>query len=116
MSNVPDLMHANCLGISQCPLGSVTYDLFRALGGTWEREKMAHACGLIENMTKLLAKDLDLESPFHTLTIGMFRTQKSKPKMRLKATQARRYLQIVWRMLQRFPARKRVRGDEAELR
>jgi hypothetical protein len=96
----PDFMHTSCLGILQYLDGNIMWELFRELGGT--QRSWTHACGLLENMMKVAAKTLGLASPFHSLTIGMVRPSKSKPKMKLKAAEGRHFLTVLRHMLANF--------------
>ena len=65
--------------------------------------KATIACQKIENMCFLAASELGMEQPFHSLAVGMSKGKgKSVPKMRLKATQARRFLILLRFMLLRF--------------
>ena len=55
-------------------------------------------------MITLMAHELSLEKPFSCLTLGMIRGKETgdKPKMKLKATEGRRCLPILVRMLKHF--------------
>ena len=86
----PDFMHSCCLGILQYLLGSTVFELFQSLGGT--AKKPVFACQMLENMSATAAAACNIEQPFHSLTLGMLKPKKGMPKMRLKATQARRFL------------------------
>ena len=79
----PDWMHTCCLGILLAYEGNCMWELFVSLGGTFD--KHLGPCSVLLHMIKVMAtKELGLEQPFASLTIGMFRTKASKrPVMRL---------------------------------
>jgi len=81
---VPDFMHVICLGVVPYAVGNRMWALFKILKGT--HKKWVGACGQLENMMRCAAKDLGVEPPFVSLTLGMIRPDlKSKPYMKLKA-------------------------------
>ena len=57
-------------------------------------------CGMLENLCELAAKAKKVEKPYHSLTLGMMKSQEGKPKMRLKAAAGRKYLQLLRLMLE----------------
>jgi hypothetical protein len=97
----PDFMHSCCLGILQYMLGNIMFELFQSLGGTFLKHQ--HACGLLENIMKLAAKELQVPPPFNSLTLGMFRGAPSKrPRMKLKAAEGRYFLPVLLLMLSKM--------------
>jgi hypothetical protein len=98
----PDFMHTCCLGVVQKCSGSVMWQLFKQLGGTYS--KPTDAIGKLQNLMKTASKHLRVEAPFHSLTIGMIRGKglKSKPKLALKAAEGRHFVPVLHFMLQNF--------------
>ena len=91
----PDWMHTVCLGTLQYVCGNVLWQIFVVCGGT--HYKPLAACSMLYNMTIMAARDLEMEVPIVTLTVGMFRVSGKKPKLKLKASEGRRFLQILTR-------------------
>ena len=100
----PDWMHVVDLGILQTFLGSVLYELFRALGGTWSSHM--DACGKLMGLIRLQARALNMEVPISQLTIFMIRvSNKKKPHLRAKAAESRYLCPIVLEILKHcFPS------------
>ena len=106
----PDWMHTCCLGIVQLASGSCLVELFGELGGTLENWRPA--CDRLLHMTEILAHELGLEKPFHTLTLTMFRRKGAKKhKLRLKAAEGRRLVPILARMLKAFSPLRAITSD-----
>lgn len=96
---IGDLMHISCLGILQYLLGNILVELFKDLHGVYTNSQ--YACGQLENMMRLVAKDMGVDPPFHTLTLPMFyNVSKGKPKLKLKAAEGRHFLPIAKKMLE----------------
>lgn len=100
-SMMVDWMHCCCLGVLAYASGNVLYELFKQCGGVLTT-KHKPACTMLENMMKAMAKELKVDPPFHSLTIGMIRSKGTKgPKLRLTATEGRHFLPVLLRMLER---------------
>ena len=99
-----DWMHVCDLGILQSVTGSVFWELFKLLGGSYSSPK--GACAKLLNMVKVQARALEIEPPINALTVYMIRvTMKKKPRMRLKAAEGRFMLPILHAILLHcFPA------------
>ena len=95
-------MHTCCLGALLAYEGNCMWELFVSLGGTFNNH--LGPCSVLLNMAKVMAtKELGIEQPFASLTIGMFRSKASKrPVMRLKAAEARYFLPVLVHMLKKF--------------
>ena len=90
----PDWMHVVDLGILGYLLGDILWELFVALGGVHSRGKQA--CSKLENLLVMCAARLGMDRPIHSLTVLMIRgSATAKPRMRVKAAEARYLLPIV---------------------
>ena len=74
-------------------------ELYKSIGGVFSGTRVPACCQMLENMACLAAAELRQERPFHSLTVGMMKSKKGMPRMRLKATQARRFLFVLRFML-----------------
>ena len=70
-------------------------DLYKSSGGVFSGRNVGVHCQRLENMACLAASELGLDRPFHSLTLGMMKSKKGMPRMRLKATQARRFIFVL---------------------
>jgi hypothetical protein len=94
----PDWMHSCCLGILQYLNGNCVQEMFEEVGGRYGSP--GSACAKLENIMRVMSKSLGVDPPFHSLTLGMFRrASEPKPKLRLKATEGRRFLPVLREML-----------------
>ena len=94
----PDFMHCICLGILGYLEGNVMWELFRQVGGSYSNPRAA--CATLMNIIKVYSKKLGLEVPFGALTVRMIKaTPSKKPRMRLKAGEARYFLPVLTAML-----------------
>ena len=81
--------------------GNVTWVIILFLGGNFARWQ--GACGLLLNMVRLAARQLDVETPFNNLTIGMIIPKATgKPRTKLKAAEGRHYIVVLRKMLRDF--------------
>ena len=80
------------------------FEMYRELRGPLAGPRVQPVLSALENMCKLAASALSMEPAFHSLTLGMIRSgkKKVKPKMKLKATQGRRFVFIHRHMLANF--------------
>ena len=96
-SCIPDFMHCVDLGILQCVCGNATWEIILFLGGNFTRWQ--GACGLLLNMVRLAARQLNIETPFNNLTIGMIIPKATgKPRMKLKAAEGRHCIVVLRKM------------------
>ena len=77
-------------------------ELYKRIGGVFSGTRVPACCQMLENMACLAAAEIRQERPFHSLTVGMMKSKKGMPRMRLKATQARRFLFVLRLMLANF--------------
>ena len=98
---IPDFMHCIDLGITQSVCGNLSWEIIRILNGSYK--KWQHACGLLLNMVELAARQLKVPKPFNNLVIGMILSKAGgKPRMKLKAAEARHYVPVLRKILQDF--------------
>ena len=71
-----DWMHVVCLGILQYASGSMMWELFRSLGGTFKKPVVA--CGRSMSMIEVMSKELDVDQPLYDLSDTMFRKSAKK--------------------------------------
>ena len=89
----PDLMHAGDLGVLQVLLGNVLYELFKAMGGTYESPN--GSLSNLMNMIRAASKKIDIECPIAALSINMIRVMGGRPKLKTKAAESRHMLKVV---------------------
>ena len=96
----PDWMHCGCLGVVLYLQGHIYWELFVSLGGVWSNtSKARNACMLIMGMMRAMATHLGVESPIDDLTVTMIKAEKSSPRLKVKAAEARRLLPITLAIL-----------------
>ena len=96
-----DWMHVFCLGILPICVGNCVLPLWERLGGS--RKTPVPACSLLHNLIALAARDLGVPTPFRFLTLGMFSPKpRSKPRMRLKAAEARAFAPVLLHVMATF--------------
>ena len=113
---LPDLMHCGDLGVILYALGNTAWELFKKMGGVYHRPD-----GVLGNLMAMIdctRKLHHIPKPFNKLTIGMVRPQSKKPKLKVKAAEARYALKVFRHMLPKFfPAespREKLREDMIE--
>ena len=88
-----DLMHCSDLGILLVLEANILWEIFKDLGGTWDRPGNALAQLLL--MIRLASKRLRMQPPINNLTMTMIRKSGQPPKMALKAAEARHLLPVL---------------------
>ena len=93
-----DWMHVVDLGVLQSCVGAIVFDLFIELGGSYANPKPA--CGRLLKLFRSVARDMDCDLPFASLTVHMMRAAwDKKPKMKLKAAEGRYFAPILLQVL-----------------
>ena len=111
----PDFMHTCCLGVVQSVCGSIMWELFKDLDGTYHKPR--DICANLLAMVKLASKSMRLpEAPFSDLTVGMIRPRLTKkPAMQLKAAEGRIFVPVLCVMLADFSFSDGLWPSEIEL-
>ena len=92
------MMHVSELGILQYVQGSIMWDLFKHLKGTFAAP--TRACGRLLQLVKLHSRLLNIEPPFSALTVTMFRGKGTiRPKFKLKAAEGRYFVAVLRQIL-----------------
>ncbi len=97
-----DLMHAGDLGILQYVLGNVLFECFGELGGVLARPDQT--LGELLQLLKTFSRELgQAQPPLNGLTLPMIRKVGKPPKLKAKASETRRALPCVLRLLEVLP-------------
>ena len=95
-----DFMHCVCLGIVQCVLGNILWELFHQLKGIQKRpdDTIAHILVCL----RLAAKKLKMPTPLTNLTLNMFKRDQKAPKLIVKAAEGRSLVPVILKALELF--------------
>ena len=89
----PDLMHCGDLGVLLVVIGNILWDLFVEMGGTFTVFRVA--MGNLNQLIQLASTKLDIRKPIGKLTLPMVRVKSKPPKLKSKAYESRKMLEVV---------------------
>jgi hypothetical protein len=97
-----DLMHAADLGITGAAIASALHEVFRELGGN--KATAVRVCAELQKLVALHARELQQPGPpVNSFPVSWFSFRNRVPKLKAKASECRRLLPCVVKLLESLP-------------